>query len=290
MPAVNKPLETAYLNGVFLPLAEASVPVLDRGLLFADAVYEVIPVYAGRPYALAEHLQRLAHSLAALAIVNPLDAAAWTALLSDLIARNGSGDCSVYLQITRGSAARRDHRPASAGAPTVIAFCQARAAPDAALFEQGVQAITQADTRWSRCDIKSTALLANVLLAGAAADAGAAEAILLRDGFVTEGASSNVFVVVNGLLTTPPLSPAILAGITRAKLLGLAAAHGIDYREAAIAAADLAGADEIWLTSSTREIYPVTVLDGAAVGGGAPGPLWHRLRGLLQADTAGGHC
>ncbi|MDT0619109.1 D-amino acid aminotransferase [Salinisphaera sp. P385] len=279
-------MDTAYLNGRFLPLADAQVPVLDRGFLFGDAVYEVIPVYTGRAYALADHIHRLDRSLRSIGLADPLAPDGWSDLVNDLIARNGGGDMAVYLQVTRGAPSRRDHRPASATGPaTVVGFCQTRSPIAESLLEQGIAAVVRDDTRWARCDIKSTALLANVLLAGDAHANDANEAILVRDGRLTEGASSNVFVVSGGTLATPPLEAAILPGITRARVLSLAAANDIPVAQRRVETGELRAADEIWLTSSTREIFPVTRLDGEPVGHGRPGALWTRLRALLQADT-----
>jgi D-alanine transaminase len=278
-------MNIAYVNGEFLPLEEARVPVTDRGLLFGDAVYEVVPVYAGRPYLLDAHLERLERSLDGIRLANPHARRKWQTLLIDLIERNGGGDQSLYLQVTRGAYPRRDHRLPAEPKATVIAFCQTRPEPDPATFEQGVAVITRSDSRWARCEIKSTALLANVLVADEAHAAGANEVILIRNGRVTEGASSNVFAVRGGGLATPPLSPAILPGITRDAVLRLARAHAIAAAETEISAVDLAAADELWLTSSTREIYPVTRLDGEPVGEGRPGPLWMRVRKLLHAET-----
>jgi len=281
-------MDTAYVNGEFLPLARARVPVLDRGFLFADAVYEVVPVYDGRPFLLDEHLRRLNNSLAGIRLANPHRDEDWKTLLSTLIERNGGGRMAVYIQVTRGVSRRRDHRLPERPAPTVVAFCQSVPEPDPAIFERGVTAVTRDDTRWVRCEIKSTALLPNVLVAAEAADAGASEAILVRDGRITEGASSNVFAVLDGVVHTPALSSAILPGITRGKVLDLARAHDMPCAESQLTAAALAGADEIWLTSSTREIYPVTCLDNAPVGDGRPGPVWTRMRALLHSHTGGG--
>lgn len=278
-------MSIAYVDGEFLPLEQARVPVTDRGLLFGDAVYEVVPVYAGRPYLLDAHLARLTRSLAGIRLSNPHPPEEWTVLLGGLIERNGGGDLMLYLQVTRGAYPRRDHHLPDEPRPTVIAFCQPLPVPDPETFARGVAAITRPDPRWARCDIKSTALLANVLAADEAHAAGANEAILIRDGRVVEGASSNVFMVRDGTLATPPLAPALLAGITRDTILRLARAHDIPCTEAGITATELTAADEIWLTSSTREVYPVTRLDDAPVGGGRPGPLWTRMRDLLQAET-----
>jgi len=279
-------MSTAYVNGRFLPLEDATVSVLDRGLLFADSVYEVIPVYAGRAFCLARHLERLQHSLDGLRIPNPHDAATWTDRINALIEANGSGDLSVYLQVTRGAPPRRDHRLPADPEPTVIAFCQSRSAPDASIASHGIDAVIQDDTRWRYCAIKSTSLLANVLAADAARNAGASEAILVRDGTVLEGTSSNVFAVIDGRLVTPALRDAILPGITRKLILELAARHALDHDEVQTLTPDaLRAADEVWITSSTREMYPVTRLDGAPVGDGRPGPVWTRVQRWLQAAT-----
>lgn len=277
--------QIAYLNGEFLPLQQARVPVLDRGFLFADSVYEVIPVYAGQPFLLSAHLQRLAHSLTGIRLANPHSPSAWERLIGELIQRNGGGDIAVYLQVTRGAQPRREHPLPANPEPTIVAFCQARTPPDPRLLTHGIAAITRTDDRWQRCEIKSTALLPNILAADDAARAEAAEAILLRDGAVTEGASSNVFVVHGQRLATPALAPTVLPGITRAAVLRLARDHAIDVVETMLEHPDLISAEEIWLTSSTREIYPVTRLNGKPVGGGRPGPMWAKVRDLLRSEA-----
>lgn len=277
-------MSTAYVNGEFVALENARVSVLDRGFLFADSVYEVIPVYAGHCFALDAHIARLARSLALLGIDNPHDAAGWQALIERLIEANGGGDLAVYLQVSRGAAERRDHRIPDAIEPTVVGFCQTRAAPDPATLRDGIAAVTRTDTRWTYCTIKSTSLLANVLAADAARAEGAAEAIMVRDGEVLEGTSSNVFAVLDGCLVTPALRDTILPGITRRLILDLARRDAIEHAEVDTLAADaLERASEIWITSSTREIFPVTRLNGSAVGDGRPGPVWTRMRACLQA-------
>jgi len=279
-------MSTAYVNGQFVALEDARISVLDRGFLFADSVYEVIPVYAGRSFALEAHIARLARSLERLGIANPHDASGWRALIEQLIEANGRGDMAVYVQVSRGASARRDHRIPQDIEPTVVAFCQTRSAPDPATVRDGIAAVTQADTRWAYCTIKSTSLLANVLAADAARAAGAAEAIMLRDGEVLEGTSSNVFAVIDDRLVTPALRDAILPGITRGLILDLAARAGIEHAEIdGLPVAALRGASEVWITSSTREIFPVTRLDAAVVGTGTPGPVWTRMRACLQAMT-----
>lgn len=277
-----EPLPVAYLNGAFLPLAEARISPLDRGFLFADGVYEVIPVYGGKLFRLTEHLQRLANSLHAIQLPDPHTPADWTALLQELITRNGGGEQAVYLQVTRGADSKRDHAIPATLAPTVFALCQPLPAPNPDVLAQGVSAITLADTRWARCDIKSVALLANILLKQQAADAGANESILLRDDQVTEGSATTVFAVLEGMVCTPPASRAILPGVTRNLLLELLRANGIAVREQPISLAQLRAAEEIWLASTTRELSAVTRLDNAPVGAGVPGSLWQRTHALFQ--------
>lgn len=276
----------AYLNGGYMPLETARISPLDRGFLFGDGVYEVIPSYGGVPFLLDAHLDRLGRSLAAIRLADPLPGAAWRQMLGRLLEKNPGDDRSIYVQVTRGTAPRDHAFPASTLA-TVFAMVSPITPPGSALPETGVAAVTLPDQRWGRCDIKSVALLANVLARQHAVDDGAAEAILLRDGFLTEGAASNVFVVTNGVVRTPPLTPAILPGITRSLLLDLLRARGRVCREEPIPEAELRTADEIWLTSSTREVLPVTRLDRQPVGHGRPGPMWREARDLYRETHSG---
>lgn len=271
-----------YLNGAFLPLADACVPVLDRGFLFGDGVYEVIPAYGGRPFRLREHLQRLQRSLEAIRLPNPHSDADWASLLQELLAHNPGEDQGIYLQVTRGAAPKRDHAIPAAVRPTVFAMCNPIVPPSPRIADEGIGAITREDFRWLRCDIKATTLLANVLLRQQAADEDALEAILIRDGLALEGAASNLFLVRSGALVTPPKSELLLAGITRDLVLELAESQGLPWEERPVAAAELPQADEIWLSSSTRELLPVTRLDGRPVANGRPGPIWHRMNGYYQ--------
>jgi D-alanine transaminase len=271
-----------YLNGDYLPESEARVSVLDRGFLFGDGVYEVVPVYGGRLFRLEQHLDRLDRSLAAVRIVPPLDRAGWIRMLKELLARNPGGDRSVYLQVTRG-AARRDHAFPEDASPTVFAMVNPLQPSDPAVLETGVAAVTMPDTRWARCDIKAITLLANILARQQAVEAGATEAILVRAGQAIEGAASNLFVVGDGVIVTPPKDCSLLPGITRDLVVELAQAHGIPLMETPITEAGLRAAEEIWLTSSTREILPVTRLDDRPVGSGRPGPVWARMTALYQA-------
>ena len=277
-----------WLNGRFLPLAEASIPVLDRGFIFGDGVYEVIPVYGRQPFRLAEHLARLARSLAAVRITNPHDDAMWTALIAELVARQDFADQSVYIQVTRG-VAKRDHAFPKDTVPTVFMMSNPLVTPPAALVDSGVAAITATDNRWLRCDVKATALLANVLLKQLAVDAGAAEVVLLRDGpdaaaprRLTEGSSSNIFVVRDGAIATPKRDHFVLPGITLDVVAELARTAGIPFDERDITEAEVRAADELWLASSTREVLAITSLDGRPVGIGMPGPMYRRMITLFQ--------
>jgi len=275
-------MSIAYLNGTFLPLEDARVPVMDRGFLFGDGVYEVIPVYAGKLFRLAHHLKRLRNSLDATRIENPLPVNDWESMLNELVNRNKGSDQAVYLQVTRGVAAKRDHAFPPDCKPTLFAMSTPMTASVDIDNISGTTAITLPDIRWKLCNIKAITLLPNVMLRQQAIDAGAVEAILIKDGFAIEGAASNVFIVRNGLLITPPNGPTLLPGITRDLIIELAANNTIPFREADINEAELFSADEIWLTSSTREISPVTLLDDTVIGTGKPGPLWKHMIGLYQ--------
>ena len=275
---------SAYLNGEFLPLAQVRISPLDRGFLFADGVYEMIPVYHGQPFRLAEHLRRLANSLAAIHLNSGLERIAWEDLLAELVVRNGGGQLAVYLQVTRGAPEIRDHNfPLTDTQPTVFAMATPLKAMPETVYRLGISAITCPDIRWGACHIKSIALLANVLARQQAVERGAVDAILVRDGYLTEGSASNVFLVCDGVLLTSLQDQRILPGITRELVLELAAAHAIPYEEKDLPVALLATASEVWLTSSTREIIPVTTVDGRPVGAGVPGPLWQRLMAIYQA-------
>lgn len=274
-------MQYVYLNGQFIAPEAAKVSVFDRGFVFADGVYEVIPAYGGRLFRLAQHLERLEQSLGGIRLQNPLSLAGWGAVFERLLAQFGNADQYVYLQVTRG-AAPRDHIFPAGVPPTVFAFAKRIEYPTPSLVQQGVLGVTLPDIRWSRCDIKSIALLPNVLMRQQAVDSGAVEAILLRDGFVTEGAASNVFVVYRGELLTPPKGPFILPGITRDLVVELARASAVDFAERPITEAELRAADEVWMTSSTKEILPIVRLDGRPIGTGRPGPVHAQLFAAYQ--------
>ena len=276
---------TAYLNGEFLPLSAARISPLDRGFLFGDGVYEVIPVYSRRPFRIAEHLRRLQDSLDGIRLANPLSNAAWQGVVERLVDDAEFPDQSVYLQVTRGADDKRDQAFPIGVAPTVFAFTSPLVAPSDALREAGVGAITVPDIRWAKCDLKAVSLLANVLLRQQAVEAGCAEAIMLRDGFLTEGAASNIFAVKDGVILTPPQDGRILPGITYDVVLELAARHGAAHEIRPVTEAELRSADELWMTSSTKEVLAIVTLDGRPVGRsddpahppGRPGPVTRHM-------------
>jgi len=272
---------TVYLNGEFLPIEEAKVSVLDRSFIFGDGVYEVIPVYSRRPFRLPEHLVRLAASLSAIRIDNPHTDAQWTDLITRIIAANPWDDQGVYLQISRG-VAPRDHQFPKGLKPTVFMMTNPLVTPSKALIESGAQAIVLPDFRWLHCDIKAVSLLGNCWLRTLAADQGAIEAILVRDGFLTEASASNVFIVRNGTVLTPPKSNLILPGITYDVVLEILKAHRFAHEVRPVTEDELRAADEIWCTSSSKEVLAMTTLDGKPVGSGRPGPVFDRIYPLYQ--------
>jgi D-alanine transaminase len=278
---VAAPYPTCYLDGVYMPLAEARVSPLDRGFLFADGVYEVVPVHRGRLFRLREHLKRLDDSLRGIRVANPLDEAGWTAVLQRLAAQAGEPELLIYLQVTRGTEYGRNHLFPKDAKPTTFAFASPYPQPAAATLEQGLRAVTLQDIRWDRCDIKSIALLGNVLLRQEAADRGADEALLVRDGLLLEGSSSSVFLCVGGTLVTPPNSHRILPGTSRDAVLELAEGW-LPFEICDVQVRDIAGCDEIWIASAGRGVLPVTTMDGEPVGSGRPGPLWSEMYARLQ--------
>lgn len=280
--------QTAWLNGQWVPLDEARVPVLDRGFVFGDGIYEVVPVYGGRKFRWQHHLARLQRSLAAVSMRNPLDESGWTRLVDDLVAHHPWPDQFVYLQITRG-VARRDHAfPPDEVAPTVFAMASELVAPPAVQREQGLAAITLHDERWLHCDIKTTSLLGNVLARQAAVSAGAAECVMIRDGFLTEGAASNIWVIRHGTVFGPPKDNLVLEGIRYGLLAELAHEAGIPLEIRRILREEVHAADELLLSSATRELLPITRLDDRPVGDGTPGPVFAALYAAYQRAKAAG--
>ncbi|MDO9052979.1 MAG: D-amino acid aminotransferase [Gallionella sp.] len=274
---------TIYLNGLYLPVEEARISVLDRGFIFGDGVYEVIPVYSRRAFRLSAHLQRLQRSLDGIRLANPHSLAQWTSIFDELIAQSESDDSYLYLHITRGAAPRDQAFPNPPVAPTVFVMCNPLSRPSAALLASGVCAVTAQDNRWLRCDIKAISLLPNVLLRQLAVDAGCAETVLIRDdSFLTEGSASNIFVVKNGTLLAPPKDNLMLPGITYDVILEIAAANSIPHEVRKISKTEVFDADELLLTSSPKEVLAITRLDGQPVGNAEPGPMFKRLYTLYQ--------
>jgi D-alanine transaminase len=276
------PDRIVYLNGDYLPASEAKVSVMDRGFLFGDGVYEVIPVFGGRLLRIDEHLQRLQNSLDRVSMSSPKSADEWKSALENLLVHNPGEDRGVYLQITRGVADYRDLSPPPDLQPTVFMMVTQLKPIDPQQLEKGIDAITVDDFRWHACDIKSISLIANVMMRIQASNADVIDAILVRQGNATEGTASNVFVVKNSVLVTPPKSHHLLPGITRDLVIELAESNGIVCEVRDIDAQELETADEIWLTSSTREIAPVVKLNGKVVGDGRAGAMWKRMIMIYQ--------
>jgi D-alanine transaminase len=284
-----EPLPTCLLNGEFLPLRAARISPLDRSFLYGDGVYEVFPVFGGRPFRFEQHLDRLDRSLAAIRMDNPHPRQDWRAMTAGLLAHNraaaAGGDVYVYLQVSRGAEYGRSHAPLPQVPRTVFGFCAPLPRPSAARLAEGFACTTAQDTRWARCDIKSVALLANVLLRQAAQERGADEALLVRGERVLEGSSSSVFVVRDGVVATPPDGPEILPGTTRDAILELCAG---DPRSEIrpVTRAELQAADEVWIASAGRGLLPVCRVDDRPVGSGRPGPLWRELDARLRRHLA----
>ena len=274
-------MSTAYLNGSYLPLQACKVSVLDRGFIFGDAIYELIPVYNAQPFYLSAHLDRLARSLEQVQIVNPHDPAGWHEIIQALIAKSELEQLYVYIQVTRGVAAR-DHAFPADTPPTVFAMTGAWPHTSEAGFSTGLSAVTVADMRWDRCDIKVTGLLANVLKKQQAVENQAHEAIFIRDGYALEGSATNVFVVNNGQVNTAAKNNLILPGITRDIVVEIIHEIGLPLKEQAASEQQLRQASEIWISSSTKECLPVTTLDKKPVGDGRPGPLWQKIYSAFQ--------
>lgn len=261
-----------YLNGNYLPLQEAKISVMDRGFLFGDGVYEVIPVLHQYPLAFQEHMLRLNQSLSAIGMENPLSFSEWQTILEQLIAESQGQNVSVYVQVTRGAYEIRNHQVPDDVKPTVFVAAFPLTWPSP--LHQGIKVVTTEDHRWSNCHIKAITLLPNVLAKYQAKQAGKLDAILVRDGYPIEGTSSNLFIVKNGHVFTPPLTANILHGITRSLVLGMLKDLGISYTETMITIDALYGADEVWFTNSTAGIIPVIEIDGRPVSDGKPGPQW----------------
>ena len=270
-------MSSVYLNGRFLPIEEAHVSVMDRGFLFGDGVYEVIPVYSRRPFRLDEHLRRLQSSLDGIRLANLHDNDKWAELIQQQIGITDYPDQSLYLQITRGPGDKRSHAFPLVVRPTVFMMTEPLSTPPAEQRSNGVTAITATDSRWLRCDLKATSLLANCLLRQLAVEAGCAETVLLRDGFLSEGAASNIFVVRHDTLLAPQKNHLMLPGVTYDVVLELAVRHGLHTEVRDVLEDEVRSADELWMTSSTKEVLPIVSLDGKPVGKGRPGPVFGKM-------------
>ena len=270
-----------FLNGKLVPIEQASVSVLDRGFIFGDGVYELVPVYSRVPFRLDEHLTRLERSLGEAKIRNPYTRAQWRSNIYQVIDAQTFDDQGVYFQVTRG-VAKRDHAFPKSLEPTVFMMSNPLVSPPQAQVDKGGAAVSATDNRWLRCDIKSISLIGNCLLRQMSAEAGAVETILFRDGKLTEASASNVFTVKRGVIHSPPKSNLILPGITYDVVSELARANNLPIEFRDVAEAEVRAADEIWVTSSSKEVLAIVELDGKPVGDGRPGPVFRRMHQLYQ--------
>ena len=271
----------AFLNGKYLPLEECTISVLDRGFIFGDGVYELLTVYRNKPFYIEQHLARLQRSLTEIKIADPYSEKEWRELIARLIEESEHEDLAIYIQVTRG-VAPRDHFFPQAIQPTVFAMANVLPLVPKQQLENGVELITSDDIRWQRCDIKVTSLLANILAKQEAAESFATEAIMIRDNCALEGSASNLFVVKEGVVYTHPKDNLILPGITRDFVLELLGELGIKYIEQRIPKEWLYTADELWITSSTKELLAATKIDQQAVANGMPGKVWKKTYDLYQ--------
>jgi len=278
--------QTVYLNGEFLPLAEAKISVLDRGFIYGDGVYEVVPVYGRRPFRLPQHLKRLQYSLDGIRLHNPRSDGEWQSLLADLIARQPFADQAVYLQITRG-VAKRDHAFPQGVVPTVFMMSNPLVLPTPEQVERGVAVVTAQDNRWLRCDLKTTSLLGNVLMRQLAVDHDAVETVMFREGHLTEASASNVLIVHDGVVVAPPKDNLILPGITYDATLEIARDADVPLEVRPVTHAEAMAAEEMWLSSSTKEVLAVTRVDGRPFAGGKPGPVFRRVFAAFQKAKQG---
>src|SRR4029453_14068840 len=269
-----------YLNGEFLPIEEAKISVLDRGFIYGDGVYELVPVYRRKSFRLPQHLTRLQHSLDGIRLANPHTDAQWTSIIGEIVARPPYEDQGVYFQVTRG-VGKRDHPfPKDVAAP-VFMMSNPLATPSAEQIERGVAVVTAEDNRWRRCDLKTISLVGNVLMRQLAADAGGVETVMFRDGYLTEASASNVLIVIDGTIIAPPKDELILPGITYGAAWEFARDGGIPFEMRPVPKEEALGADEMWLTSSTKEVLAITTLDGRPFAGGKPGPVFRRLHAIF---------
>ena len=273
---------TVYLNGAFLPIEDARISVLDRGFIYGDGVYELIPVYRRKAFRLPQHLARLQHSLDGIRLENPHTNAEWASIIGELVSRQPFDDQGVYFQVTRG-VAKRDHAFPAGVAATVFMMSNSLATPPAEQIGQGVAVVTAEDNRWRRCDLKTISLVGNVLMRQLAADAGAIETVMFRDGRLTEASASNVLVVIGAGIVAPPKDNLILPGITYGAAYEFAQEAGIPFEIRPVEKAEALAANEMWLSSSTKEVLAVTTVDGRPFAGGKPGPMFRKMHALFQA-------
>lgn len=274
-----------YLNGAMTSLSAARIPVLDRGFLFGDGIYEAIPVYRRKTFRAGQHLARLFRSLAAIRISNPHNLEQWTALIDQVVGSQPADDQLVYLQVTRGVAQRIHAFPKDA-VPTVFIMSNPLVLPSATAREHGVACVSMEDRRWLHCDIKSISLLGNVLAAQNAVEHDAIESIQFRDGYLTEASACNVWIARNGVLMGPPKDELVLEGIRYGLIEEFCAAGGIPFQACRITRSEVFAADEVLLSSATKELLAVIAIDGAAIGNGRPGPIYRQLFTAYQAAKA----
>ena len=274
-------LPTVYLNGEFMPFENAKISPLDRGFIFGDGVYEVIPYYAGRGLRAVQHLQRLQRSLDELQIENPYPIARWESLIASLVEQNGGGNIAVYIQITRG-VAKRDFAPPADITQTVFMMANPLATPKPGIYENGFSCVSLDDNRWLRCQVKATSLLGAVLLKHEGNQAGADDVVLFRDGYLTESSASNIAAVKNGVILCPPMDNLILGGITYELMIELARKHAMPLDVRRIHRREVKKADELWIMSSTKEVVPIVKLDDKPIGTGRPGPVFKQMQKLFD--------
>ena len=279
-------LPTVFLNGEFMPIEEAKISPLDRGFIFGDGVYEVIPYYSGRGLRAVEHLKRLQRSMDELQIDNPYPISQWETLLNSLIEKNGGGNIGVYIQVTRG-VAKRDFSPPKGLKQTVFMMVNPLATPKAEIYENGIACVSLDDNRWLRCHIKATALLGAVMLKHEGNQAGADEVVLFRDGYLTESSASNIAAVKNGVILCPPMDNLILPGITYELMIELARKNSMPLEIRRVLRREVEQADELWITSSTKEVVPIVKLDDKPIGDGKPGPMFRKMRQLFEEYKRG---
>jgi D-alanine transaminase len=274
-----------YLNGEFVPLADAKISVLDRGFIYGDGVYEVVPVYNRKPFRMPQHLARLRRTLDGVGMAHPMSDAQWVDTLQALIARHPFADQAVYLQVTRG-VAKRDHAFPKGVAPTVFMMSNPLTLPTREQVERGVAVVTAIDNRWHRCDLKTTSLIGNVLMRQFAVEANAADTVMFRDGYLTEASASNVLAVIKGTVVAPPKDHAILPGVTYDATFECTRAAGVPLDIRPVTRTEALSADELWLSSSSKEVLAITTVDGKPFGGGVPGPVFRKVHAAFQQAKA----